>query len=344
MSSYIIVGAGVFGTSTAYHLKKQFPSASIILIDRTDPPCPIAASHDIDKIVRADYEDIFYCALGLKTLQKWKTDTFFKEWFHPTGLLTVTNGDSHLIEDILENLKKLDAKSETEFFTPNQISAKFDGIFSDMRLRPDDKLLLNKSAGIAEAEKALGATIQACLGLGVRYVAAPVSRLLIEHGACYGVKTEDGRTFSASNIILSTGAGTAKLVADSAPQQPELQVGERIIARAVCCAAVKLNEQQVEIFENVPAVARFAGGNHGETMPPVDGLLKFLSDVSFKNTVYHHQSHQQISVPLTDKAKSQWTSPGTIPPALEQELDKVMKSLYGYKANGLKPTTMRICW
>ena len=263
MSSYVIVGAGVFGVSTAYHLKKQTPSASVTLIDRTEPPCPIAASHDINKIVRADYEDIFYCGLGLKTLHCWKTDPFFKKWFHPAGLLSITDGRSRLIEKILENLEQLDTKSETEMFTPREISTKFRGIFTNMRLMPDDKLLFNASAGIAEAEKALSATVQACIDLGVQYVATAVSRLIIEDNVCKAVQAEDGKRYSAANIVLSTGAATAKLMADSAPRQAGLQVGPRITARAVCCAAVKLDKQQEETFQKVPAVAHHVTGIQG---------------------------------------------------------------------------------
>lgn len=79
-------------------------------------------------------------------------------------------------------------------------------------------------------------------------------------------------------------------------------------------------------------------------MPPVDGLLKFISDISFKNTVFHPESGQHISVPFTDKMKSQWTSPENIPSELKEDLDDVMKSLYGEKASRLKTTTMRLCW
>jgi hypothetical protein len=32
--SYLIVGAGVFGVSTAYHLIKKFPDASVTIVDR----------------------------------------------------------------------------------------------------------------------------------------------------------------------------------------------------------------------------------------------------------------------------------------------------------------------
>ncbi|KAL9032220.1 MAG: hypothetical protein Q9180_006622 [Flavoplaca navasiana] len=214
-----------------------------------------------------------------------------------------------------------------------------------MRLRPDDKLLFNASAGIAEADKALSATVQACIGLGVRYVATAVSRLIIEDNVCKAVQAEDGNRYSAANIILSTGAATAKLMADSAPRQAGLQVGPRITARAVCCAAVKLDKQQEETFQKVPAVAHHVTGIQGETMPPVDGLLKFISDVSIKNTVLHPASGQYISIPFTDKTKSQWTSPEDIPRKLREELDDVIKNIYGKKAaDDLKIIIMRLCW
>lgn len=70
LASYIIVGAGVFGASTALSLSRQDPAPTVILIDRTPFPCLIAASHDINKMVRSDYSDIFYCKLGLQALEQ----------------------------------------------------------------------------------------------------------------------------------------------------------------------------------------------------------------------------------------------------------------------------------
>lgn len=263
MTSYIIVGAGVFGTSTAYHLKKQLPGSSVVLIDRSQPPCPVAASHDINKIVRADYESLFYCSLALKTLHRWKTDTFFKQWFRSSGLLTITDKNSQVIEKIIDNFRRLEVDYRPEILKPQDIGAKFNGTFADMSLRPDDKILFNGLAGIAEAEKALGATIKACMELGVQYVADPVSKLLIANGVCSGVQTRSGRTFTAAKIVLCTGANTAKLMADSAPDQPELQVGGRITARAVCTAAVELDSKRVKEFGEIPAVVHHSGTDQG---------------------------------------------------------------------------------
>jgi glycine/D-amino acid oxidase-like deaminating enzyme len=46
--SYIIVGAGVFGVSTAYTLIQKYPDASVTLVDRDayDAETRVAASWD----------------------------------------------------------------------------------------------------------------------------------------------------------------------------------------------------------------------------------------------------------------------------------------------------------
>ena len=62
---------------------------------------------------------------------------------------------------------------------------------------------------------------------------------------------------------MSTGAYTAKLIADSAPDQPGLQVGNRITACGVCEAAVNLSPKQVEKFKNVPAFVLDANKTQG---------------------------------------------------------------------------------
>ena len=265
-SSYLVIGAGVFGASTALHLSLEVPSPTIILVDRAPYPCPIAASHDINKIVRSDYGNIFYCKLGLKALEKWRSDPLFKKWYHQSGLLKATDHATDLVDKIFQNYKDLGVDVGAELIDPEEVKTRFQGIYADADLTGVDTLLWNPSCGWAEAEYALKDTVEAAIKNGVHYVTTSVARLIMKDGSCTGLRTEDGRTFSASKIILSTGAYTAKLLADSAPTQPDLQVGERIIAAGVCEAAVHLSVEQVAKFSSVPALVLDANQTQGHPL------------------------------------------------------------------------------
>lgn len=60
-----IVGAGVFGLSTAHHLVKQgYTNISVFECDN-EIPSKFSAVLDLNKIVRAEYEDPFYTDLAL---------------------------------------------------------------------------------------------------------------------------------------------------------------------------------------------------------------------------------------------------------------------------------------
>jgi len=67
----------------------------------------------------------------------------------------------------------------------------------------------------------------------------------------------------ADKIVLSTGAGTAKLLAKSAPNRLELQSGNRITAAAVVTGIVQLSPEQKLRFENSPVFAHEFYGVQG---------------------------------------------------------------------------------
>jgi sarcosine oxidase/L-pipecolate oxidase len=61
----IIVGAGAFGLSTALYLS-QAGYTDITVFDRaSEIPSPYSAANDLNKIIRAEYEDPFYRDLAL---------------------------------------------------------------------------------------------------------------------------------------------------------------------------------------------------------------------------------------------------------------------------------------
>ena len=96
MPTTLIVGAGISGASTAYHLSKTLDKSvdRVILLDRapfpddpaTTPPAPSpGASWDWNKIIRADYVDTDYTAIMAKGLDEWATSPVFKPWYFRSG-------------------------------------------------------------------------------------------------------------------------------------------------------------------------------------------------------------------------------------------------------------------
>lgn len=74
--SVLIVGAGVFGISTALHLLRR-GWKNVKIIDRSSVlPAPDAASSDLNKVVRTSYSDITYTRLAKEAITEWKNE----EW------------------------------------------------------------------------------------------------------------------------------------------------------------------------------------------------------------------------------------------------------------------------
>ena len=61
----LILGAGAFGLSTAYRLAKSGYKNITILEKSCAVPPEQSAGNDLNKIVRAEYEDPFYTELAL---------------------------------------------------------------------------------------------------------------------------------------------------------------------------------------------------------------------------------------------------------------------------------------
>jgi glycine/D-amino acid oxidase-like deaminating enzyme len=104
-SSYLVVGAGVFGASTTYHLIKKYRYATVILVDRLPYPCPLAASWDWNKVVRADYGHIFYMEKALEAMHFWRTDPLYKPFYYESGYVKID--DTDLGRRMIENYKQL---------------------------------------------------------------------------------------------------------------------------------------------------------------------------------------------------------------------------------------------
>ncbi|TVY32263.1 L-pipecolate oxidase [Lachnellula subtilissima] len=340
-SSYLIIGGGVFGASTAYYLSKSHPDASIVLLDRSPSfPCSLAASHDFNKIIRADYGNPFYCQLAVEAREAWKSDSLFKPFYYESGMVVLE--DTGLGRRIIKNYEDLKVKSNISMIQPNELKALYSGLFEDTDYQGVGDVFINHSSGWAKATPALQAVISASVENGVKYVQGDIEGLTFnESGDCTGARTQDGRVLLADKVILSTGAGTAKLLAKSAPRHQELQSGDRITAAAVVTAIIKLTEEEMEKFRQCPVFIHDIAGVFGQILPPTpDGLLKFCVDASFKNTSWDDASGQMISAPPDSPDQGQHT----IPDSLKNECHRVVKGIFGKVFSNYEFNSFRICW
>lgn len=253
--SYLIVGAGVFGVSTALHLIQKYPHASVTIVDRDafDADNRVAASWDWNKVVRADYDDIVYCDLALEAQDIFNSDPLWKPFFHETGIFWTCR--SEYAQQVIDNYKKLGRKADLAAVSIDEARKMYGGLFEDADYTGVKEVLINKTSGWAAAGDCLRAVTRKVLELGVQYVTAEVATLQFDDNRrCYGVKTANGDVLTASHVILSTGAFTPKLLEWSAASSglPGLRAGQRIVAGGITTGMTKLDDKSYERFASMP--------------------------------------------------------------------------------------------
>ncbi|KAL5047721.1 hypothetical protein BDW71DRAFT_213877 [Aspergillus fruticulosus] len=329
----LIVGAGIFGVSTAYHLAQRLSDPSrIILLDRAAPPSgTLAASADINKIIRADYSSPLYMELGFEAIKAWQTLPFFQNQnpstdpdagvYHRSGWIAMDEKGSDVPHRIRENF----------------LTGKHDEMVVDME-EDEVRKAWGGSAGWVDAGRALDIMLREAVELGIRYEIGEVRRVIFLEGTgVRGVETEARRILRADKVLLATGAWTSKLMS-SLEDELSLGYGDRIenqvSAAGVCVAHFPFSEAERELYSKLPVLVY---GAQGEVIPPTSsGILKFTSTTSFKNTVRTATGHE-ISIPIEDQSSA--------PRGLQEDLIAAVRArLPQLLDNDRKPDYYRLCW
>lgn len=348
-ASYLILGAGVFGVSTAYELIKKYPGASVTLVDRDayDADSRVAASWDWNKVVRADYEDIIYCRLALEAQDVFKTDPLWKPYFHETGVYWVCRSD--YAQKVIDNYRTLGRKADLYSVSVDEARKLYGGLFDDADYAGGVReVLINKTSGWGAAGDSLRAVTRKALELGVKYVTADVATLQFDPatGDCRGVKTATGDVLTADKVILCTGAFTPKLLEYSAAEsrKPELRAGERIVAAGITTGMVTLDDEDLYKkyadmpvgFQGYPAdVAPFMG-----SLPPTpDRELKWWGGTIFRNT-HEILPGRFVSAPPATPDYSQWK----MTKKLKEDVRNATRVFYGSRLDHKPMSKHRVCW
>ncbi|EGP87389.1 uncharacterized protein MYCGRDRAFT_109694 [Zymoseptoria tritici IPO323] len=346
--TYLIIGAGVFGVSTALHLIRRYPTASVTLLDRDayDATTRVAASWDWNKVVRADYDDLIYCRLGLEAQDIFRSDPLWKPYFHETGIFWICRSD--YAQEVMDNYKKLGREADLKAVPIEEARKLYGGMFDDADYNGVKEVLVNKTSGWAAAGDCLRAVTKEALRLGVEYIVADVAALEFNEAKtrCTGVRTTNGQIVTATHTILSTGAFTPKLLEQSAARSGinGLRAGSRILAAGITTGMTKLDKDiHDSIYAKMPVGVQGYNAELGPfigSLPPTpDREIKWWGQTIFTNTT-EVLPGRYLSAPPNAPDYAQWK----VPQELKSDIDHANKVFYGKRGENWKMEKYRICW
>lgn len=209
-----------------------------------------SAAYDLNKIVRAEYEDPYYTELALKAIEGWKTP-LFGPYYHQTGYIVATTGKAP--HKAIEHLEKaLESIKTHAKFGPGIRSLEGRDEFRDVAWQFSGPLngfkgYLNRLAGYAHSADALHGVWLHCASLGVKFIlgesAGKVTELLYDRKSCIGAKTADGRAHHAKKTIVALGAHVASLIPS---------IGQSVVAKSWSVTHVQLTKSECDLLRGIP--------------------------------------------------------------------------------------------
>ncbi|KAJ5194386.1 FAD dependent oxidoreductase [Penicillium cf. griseofulvum] len=207
----LIVGAGCFGTSTAYHLSQRGYTSIRVLDPYASPSCE-AASTDISKVIRSDYNEPLYARLGIESIEAWRSWPLFRGLYHvPRWILSAANLSRPFVEGSIETW------------------------MGGISMCGTQRLAIERMAGAAQLN-------------GVNYISGKakghVQELILDDitDECEGVITTDGTRHEADVVIVAAGAWTPSL----------LDVKGQLTAKGYSVAHIQLTPSETKHYASMP--------------------------------------------------------------------------------------------
>ncbi|OAP59702.1 hypothetical protein AYL99_07000 [Fonsecaea erecta] len=335
-----ILGAGAWGLSTALHMLNAGYTNITVFDQCTEIPSPFSGAYDLNKIVRAEYEDNFYTELALEAIREWKTP-FWGANFHQVGYVLATSGAApekavkHL-QDALLSVKDhpvfapgITMLNEHEDF--KNVYWQFSGPMRGF------KGYFNRLAGYAHSSNAMRDIHQYLVGKGVKFVLGSKEgkavRLLYNENEtpaerrCIGFQAANGQIHHARRTIVCLGAWAATLL-------PSL--GSFVVAKCWSVAHVQLSERECDYLRGIPVLNIRDLGFFFEP-DPTSRLLKLCPlGAGYINS----DKDTSISLPPTDSLQ---LPKDYIPFSDEQKLRRLLKQTLPWLAE--RPfVDKKMCW
>jgi sarcosine oxidase len=200
-----VIGAGVFGAWTAWHLAKR--GQKVILVDAYGPANARASSGGESRIIRMGYgADELYTLWSQNSLEQWKR--FFAAskapLFYQTGVLWLGGENDAQLRHTVSTLRR--SKIPFEEMDRAALEKKYPQVsFEDIKTG-----ILEPQSGVLMARRAVAALVEDALRLGVDYCSAqvikPTGSGRVEH-----VATNQVERIAAGEFVFACGAWLGKL-------------------------------------------------------------------------------------------------------------------------------------
>lgn len=206
----IVVGAGVFGATTALELRTR--GYRVTLLDRGPVPHHAASSTDISKMIRMDYgSDVFYHELAEEALDGW--DRWNHEWprplYHDEGFLVLSAGPMQPGDFEYESYRVLRERGYApQRMGGEELSRRYPAWNGEKY--PDG--YMSPRGGWAESGAVVAHLLRLCADAGVHALSAAFADLTSDGSRVRGVRTTDGDELSADSVVVCAGAWTPSLL------------------------------------------------------------------------------------------------------------------------------------
>ncbi|KAJ5273373.1 hypothetical protein N7478_008498 [Penicillium angulare] len=250
----VIIGAGIFGLSTAYQLASE-GYKNVVVLDRHMAPVPDGSSSDISRVIRFDYGDDDYVELAYDAYLKWRDNPKYKGIFYPADYILVGKTSPYGKDWIQKTTTALN-KKKLPWNTLDSVAdakRKFP-VLSGELANPGFFGYNNHQAGWADAAKAVAQLRDDCFELGISFIcgrAGTVTGFVTDSSrAIKGVRTLAGTRFDGDHFILAAGAWSSGLVSTY----------NSTLSTAHILGYVKLTEEEMEKYKDLPIYTNFSTG------------------------------------------------------------------------------------
>ncbi|HET9994497.1 MAG TPA: FAD-dependent oxidoreductase, partial [Candidatus Acidoferrum sp.] len=200
-----VVGAGVFGAWTAWHLARR--GQRVVLVEAYGPAHSRASSGGETRIIRMGYgADELYTRWSQRSLVQWKE--FFaaarQPLFLETGVLWMGGKDGARLQETAATLKRCNVAIEE--YDRAALERRYPQIgFEDIK-----NGIFEPSSGVLLARRAVAAVVEDAVRLGAEYRCAQVLNPR-EAGRVEHITTSHGDRIAARQFVFACGAWLGKV-------------------------------------------------------------------------------------------------------------------------------------